>query len=999
MRNEYQDLTCTDLYRLPMRTTLVPWPDAASACAGERALSPYFLDLNGQWQFSYYASPRDVTELSGSPGEAVSVGTISVPGVWQLQGYGYPQYTNVRYPIPFDPPFVPDDTPTGVYTRSFVLPPDFSSRQTVLRLEGVSSCYYAYVNGVLCGFAKCPHLPSEFDITNALKDGENELKIIVLQWSDGTYLEDQDMWRLSGIFRDVMLLSFGEKRIFDVHANALLAPDGGGELTVCATIGGAEEARFSLLDGGQVIASQTATVTNGTAEWRLSLPGIHPWSAETPYRYQLIAEIEGQAERVYVGFRRIEIKDGIFYFNGKPVKLLGVNRHDTHPHLGYYTPVAEMKRDVALMKRHNINTVRTSHYPNDPRFLDLCDEMGLYVIDEADIECHGVVMFQDYDYIAKDPKWIGQFVSRGERMVRRDRNHPCIVMWSMGNESGYGCCHEAMAEAIRKIDGSRPIHYERDQWERQAITADVTSRMYAPVDDIAAYAREGHEKPFFLCEYCHAMGLGPGLLEDYWQAFHAHPQLMGGCIWEWADHGLVKEKDGEKYYAYGGDFGEWPHDRNFCVDALAYPDRTPHTGLKEYAHVLRPVRAEMIDEKCGRIRLRNYWDFNSLSLLSGRYAVMDGDRTLAEGMLDTDVPPGESREYSLQLGEYPEGATLNFVFFLRSDTVWASAGTVLCRDQLLLRLGMKRKAIRLPASPLSLIETHSGFSVCGNDFSVSFGREGLSTLRYHGVDLIARGIQANFWRAPTDNDDGLFSIADAWRSLGLDRILCRNEKMDAKREDDTVRVDIQGVYGPKFLPPLFRVDQCWRVYGDGRISLDIAYAPLREIKEYLPRLGIRMELAQGFDRLIWQGRGPWESYPDMKTGALLGRYETTVDATHEPYIRPQENGSHQDVRFAALLNERGIGLLAAGDAFAFSAHHYTVEDLTEAAHTVDLKPRKEITLCLDGAMGPLGTCSCGPDPREDTKLYLREPRHFRFVFLPFDQQAISVDAAYRATME
>ena len=998
MRSEYQDLNCTDLYRLPMRTTLVPFPDAASARAGERALSPWYADLNGQWQFSYYASPGDVEELSGSEGEKTT-GTIAVPGVWQLQGYGNPQYTNIRYPIPFDPPFVPDETPVGVYMRTFALPPAFRGRQTLLRLEGVSSCYYAYVNGVLCGFAKCPHLPSEFDITSAVRDGENTLKIIVLQWSDGTYLEDQDMWRFSGIFRDVMLLSFGNKRILDVQADALLTGDGGGDLTVRALTARADRVIFSLLDGQETVATQTINVSDGCAMWKLSLPKVKPWSAETPHRYELIAEIDGQAERVFVGFRRIEIKNGIFYFNGKAIKLQGVNRHDTHPRLGYYTPVDEMRRDVILMKKCNINTVRTSHYPNDPRFLDLCDEMGLYVIDEADIECHGVVMFQEYDYIAKDPKWIRQFVSRGERMVLRDRNHPCIVIWSMGNESGYGCCHEAMAEAIRKIDRSRPIHYERDQWERQAITADVTSRMYADVNDIISYAKEGHEKPFFLCEYCHAMGLGPGLLEDYWQAFHAHPQLMGGCIWEWADHGLVKEKDGVEYYAYGGDFGEWPHDRNFCVDALTYPDRTPHTGLKEYAHVLRPVRVEMADEERGVVRLKNYYDFISLDHLSGRWAVMDGDRALQQGEIGAAVPPGESREITLPLGEYPEGALLNFTFALKNDTPWAPAGAVLCRDQAALKLGKKRASLRLPASPLSLTETHDGYTVSTGDFSVSFDRRGMSALNYHGIDLIARGVQANFWRAPTDNDDGLFSIANAWRELGLDRIQCRNEKLEAAREGDAVCIDIQGVYGPKVIPPLFRVTQQYRVYGDGRISLGLSFVPLREIKEYLPRLGIHLELPEGFDRLIWQGRGPWESYPDMKTGALLGRWEASVDDTHEPYIRPQENGSHQDVSFAVLLNPRGIGLLTAGSGFAFSAHHYTVEDLTAAAHTVDLPRRKEITLCLDAAMGPLGTCSCGPDPREDTKMYLRSPRSFRFVFLPFDRQAISVDAAYRAAIE
>jgi len=996
MRSEFQDLKCTDLFRLPMRSTLVPYPDAASARADERALSPYFLDLNGKWRFTYYDSPFDVEELSGEAGLGRE-GEICVPGVWQLQGYGSPQYTNVRYPIPYDPPYVPDDTPVGVYERRFTLPAAFAGRRTVLRLEGVSSCYYAYVNGTLCGFAKCPHLPSEFDITSALTDGENTLKVIVLQWSDGTYLEDQDMWRLSGIFRDVMLLSFGERRILDVTADAALGRDGSGQLMVNARIQGAEHAGFSLFDGEQCLSSEACAVSGGQAVWRVSVPAVRPWSAEEPNRYEVIVEIPGQAERLLIGFRRIEIRDGVFYFNGKNIKLLGVNRHDTHPTLGYYAPVEDMRRDILLMKRHNINAVRTSHYPNDPRFLSLCDELGLYVIDEADIECHGVTIFEEYDYIAKDPQWETQIVDRGVRMVQRDRNHPSIVMWSMGNESGYGCCHEALAQAIRALDASRPIHYERDQWEREAITADVTSRMYAGVDDIAAYAGEGHKKPFFLCEYCHAMGLGPGLMERYWQTFRAHPQLMGGCIWEWADHGLIKEQDGQKYYAYGGDFGEWPHDGNFCADALTYPDRTPHTGLREYAHVLRPVRAEMADEEKGVIRLRNYYDFSSLHHLRGRYAVVDGDQVLCQGDVPTDIPAGETREIALKLGAYPKGALLNLSFALRQDTPWAPAGFIVARDQLPLALGFQRAEYRLPVHSLTLTKNHAGCTVSGHDFSVSFDREGMNALCFRGEELLAKGVRANFWRAPTDNDDGLFSIAKVWREIGLDHMQCRNEVLSSAEGDGCVAIDIAGLYGPKGIPPLIRAAQRYTVFGDGRIQLDITFSPLREIAPYLPRLGIRMALPEGFDRLIWQGRGPWESYPDMKTGALLGRWENTVDGTHEPYIRPQENGAHQDTAFAVLLNARGMGLMVSGDGFSFSAHHYAPEALAAARHTIELQQESNITLCLDAAVGPLGTASCGPEPMEEDRLYLKQPLAFRLTFLPFDRQALSVDAAYDAS--
>ena len=996
MRTEFMDLTCTNLFRLPARATLVPYPDEMSARLGERALSPYYLGLNGQWDFTFYASPRDVEELSGQEGEGQK-GTIMVPGVWQLQGYGSPQYTNVRFPIPYDPPFVPDDTPVGVYERDFILPPSFEGRETRIRFEGVSSCYYVFVNGSLMGFSKGPHLPAEFDITSALREGLNHLKVVVLQWSDGTYLEDQDMWRHAGIFRDVALLSFGSARIEDIKTCARLSSDyQDGQLEASVCVKNAESVKLTLSFDGEALFQETAPVKDGKASFAATVKNVRPWTAETPSRYELMAEIPGQAERVMIGFKTIEIKDGVFLLNGKAIKLLGVNRHDTHPLLGFYTPVSDMRRDILLMKQHNMNIVRTSHYPNDPRFLEMCDELGLYVVDETDIECHGVTQFESYDFIATDPKWETQFVDRGVRMVERDINHPSIIMWSLGNESGYGCCHVAMAEAMRKIDTARPIHYERDQWEKEAITADVTSRMYASIDFMKDYAQGNPKKPLFQCEYCHAMGLGPGLLEAYWQTYQAYPQLMGGCIWEWADHGLVKEENGEKYYAYGGDFGEWPHDGCFCVDALTYPDRTPHTGLKEYKHVIRPVRARMVDEAKGLVAFKNYYGFLTLEHLAGEWKVVAGEQTLSQGTFQLRAPAGEEEEAAFALGSYPQGAVLNISFTLKKDTSWAKAGHIVARDQLPLCLGAAPEEKALPVFPLSLEKTHAGYTVHGLDFAVSFDREGMNGLLFHGVNLIEKGVQSSLWRAPTDNDSGWNGAAAKWDKLGLNHIQCRNDQMEASVSENKAVILLSGVYGPKVMPPLLRITQRYTVSGSGRIDLDIAFKPLKEIKDHLPRLGIRMDVANGFDRLIWQGRGPWESYPDMKTGALIGRYEATVDDTHEPYVRPQENGSHQDTAFMALLNNRGIGLMAAGDRFAFSAHHYTPEMLTQAQHTIELKKADAITLCLDGAMGPLGTNSCGPEPLEEDKLYLKEEKKYHFSFLAFDGETLSVDGAAAA---
>ena len=1000
MRNEFQDLSITALNRLPMRTTLIPWNDEASALAGERAACPWFRSLNGCWDFTWFSSWREVEWLSGRAGTGRS-GTIQVPGVWQLQGYGIPQYTNVRYPIPYDPPFVPDDTPAGVYERDFSLPETWLGRRTVLRLEGVSSCCYVECNEKFIGFSKCPHLPAEFDLSAALRPEKNHLRVTVLQWSDGTYLEDQDMWRFAGLFRDVMLLSFAEARIADLRAEATLVHDyRDGSLSVSAKILNAPEARLRLLDGDRCLIDQVLPVREETLTFDALLPGISPWTAETPALYDLVLSIPGHTEHAAVGFRIIEIQDGVFRVNGCPVKLHGVNRHDTHPLLGYTTPVSHMKRDVLLMKRHQINTVRTSHYPNDPRFLDLCDRFGLYVIDETDLECHGVRQFGSFDLIAEDPRWEAQFVDRGTRMVQRDRNHPCILMWSLGNESGYGRNHAAMGSAMKQLDASRPLHYEGDRYQPEPVTADVTSRMYPSPADIIAYAEEGHQKPYFLCEYAHAMGQGPGLLEDYWQAFDQHPQLMGGCVWEWADHGLLMRRDGQTWYAYGGDFGEWPHDGCFCVDALTWPDRTPHSGLLEFAHVNRPVRVRWENESEGLIRLRNLYDFLSLSHLRIRWALRRNGVTLLTGELLPDTPARSGETVRLNLPPCPAGATLDFDFLLRRNEPWAEAGTLVGQDQLFLSGGSEPEAPVLSSGPLRILTPPDPEAVTdeirveGEHFSAVFSREGLAELVLNRNPLLAEGFRPSLWRAPTDNDQGGSSkIAARWRELGLDRLSCRSEKMEAKARENCVRIRLSGLYGPKGRPQLLRIEQLYTVFGSGLITLTLRFEPLREIPVYLPRLGLRGALPGDFDRVIWQGRGPGESYPDKKGAALIGRWSAPVAETHVPYIRPQENGAHEDTAFAAVMNARGIGLMAAGDAFSFSVHDYSPEALTEAEHTIDLRREENVTLCLDGAMGPLGTASCGPEPAEALRLTLQEPRSFRFAFLPFDEESLSVDAA------
>lgn len=986
----YQDLDCLHLNRLPNRTTLVPYPDFDLARADERAKSPFFASLNGKWDFELLSTPALIPDQISdlNPGQS-----ITVPGCWQMQGYEFPQYTNIMFPIPYDPPHVPDENSVGVYRRFFALPSSFDGRNTILRFEGVDSCFYVYVNNRFVGFSKVPHMPAEFDISSLLSEGENEIKVLVLKWSDGSYLEDQDKWRLSGIFRDVMLLSFGHSRITNLIAEPVLFEDGkSGEIKLKVKAEGVDSVKVSLLDGDQLLYSGEAAVKDGLAECLIAVPSLMPWNAEQPKLYGLAVSIEGQVECQNIGFRRVEIKNGVFLINGAPVKLKGANRHDTHSILGSYTPVDSMLEDVLIMKRNNLNCVRTSHYPPDPRFLSLCDQYGLYVVDEADIECHGVVMFESYDYIAEQPMWEKQFVDRGIRMVERDFNHASVVIWSLGNESGYGHNHRAMGKAIRAIDKSRPIHYERDA---KAETADFFSEMYTPLDKVERYGKTKNEKPFFLCEYAHAMGQGPGNLEDYWQLFYRYPRLMGGCVWELVDHGVLqKSADGTPWYAYGGDFGEFPHDSNFCVDALLYPDRSPHTGMLEYRHVLRPVRAKFVDEKAGKIALRNYYDFSDLNTLKLRWEIEYQGKVLSAGEAFPNCKPARQAQITLPLGKYPKGSLLKLSFLLKQPTLWAAIGFSVCEEQLPLALGYEVKSLADPQKKLSISEGKTELLVSVGDSCYQFSKlSGLLTgIETQKIPLLEEAFSLNLWRAPTDNDRYGANIAAQWHKQGLDRLQRRMTHFAFKQENDRIIVETAAVYAPKITPPVLELVQRFVVSEDGTLTIENRFIPLLKDLCYLPRLGFRFKMPRAFDRLSWFGRGPHESYPDKKTAAFLGLYRSSVEDTHEPYVYPQENGSHEDCSAVALSNLYGQGLLITGNDFAFSAHHYTPEQLASALHNHKVPQEDFVQVLLDGAMGPLGSNSCGPEPLEKDRLYLKEEKKFSFVFRPVDFETRSFES-------
>ena len=992
----------------PGRIPWIPYADITSALVGDRGASPYFRLLSGQWKFLYLSSPAELPPDCHVPAyDDTGWDTIPVPSNWQLLGFGRPNYTNVAYPFPVDPPHVPDQNPVGVYRRKFTLPAAWQGRghQVFLRLEGVSSAFHVFVNGTLAGYSQGSHLPSEFRITDLVQPGENLLTVVVYQWSDGSYLEDQDMWRLSGIFRDVCLVATPQLDVWDTTVRTEFDPEyRDATLSVTALIRshappsvsacqGGYQLHVALLDDtGTEVLSRHFPVETGSESQEIAFTAAvnspRHWSAEDPALYTLLFTLtdpEGGIQEVKtcaVGFRQVEIKNGVFLVNGVPVKLKGVNRHDTHPDLGYAVSLESMIQDIKLMKQHNINAVRTSHYPNDPRWLDLCDRFGLYVIDEADLEAHGFALTGNVSQLAQDPRWQEAFVDRARRMVERDKNHPSIIMWSLGNESGYGPNHDAMAAWIRQSDPTRPIHYEG---AGRAKVVDVVSVMYPSVE---ALIKEGEAqddpRPFFMCEYAHAMGNGSGNLKEYWQAIYAHPRLMGGCVWEWVDHGIRrKTADGREWFAYGGDFGDLPNDGNFCIDGLNFPDRIPHTGLIEYKKILEPVEVTPVDPGRGLVRIRNRYDFISLSHLEGRWELVREGSVVAEGNLPAlDIPAGQESPVEIPLPvrldalleTHPGEYWLNLSFRLAASTPWASRGHEVAWAQLPMPMPMSTpvttatpaatpaiSALAEEPPVLTPHETETELRVAGEDFSLTWDKRqgGIKEWVYQGLPLILAGPRVNLWRAPTDND---VHQAREWRRVGLDRLQARLLSWEWRQTARAVQVRATTVLAGYSLAPVAQATVTYTIHATGDLLLALLLDPRRDLP-HLPRAGFELYLPEQFNRFTWYGRGPHESYPDRQESTRVGVYGGTVTEQHVPYIRPQENGNKTDVRWATITNLRGMGLLVAGMPLVnVTVHDYTGEDLVQARHDHELAHRPATVLNLDLRHGGLGSNSCGPGP-------------------------------------
>ncbi|MBN1179215.1 MAG: DUF4981 domain-containing protein [Anaerolineae bacterium] len=981
----------------PAHATLFPYPDAESALAGR---SPWVTSLNGRWQFHWAPHPAAAPADFYRPDfDAQGWDTIAVPGNWQLQGYDTPIYTNIQYPFPVDVPRVPEDAnPVGSYRTTFGLPPEWDGRRVFVVFDGVDAAFTLWLNGAPVGYSQDSRLPAEFDLTPYLRPGANVLAARVFRYCDGSYVEDQDFWRLSGIYRDVYLLAASPARIRDAWARtAFDAHYRDAELRASVDVEGATGAAYrveaTLHDPHGRVVFERVALTGGELVQTVRSP--RQWSAETPHLYTLLLTLRDAANSVVevvplrVGFRQVEIKDGQIHVNGAPILLRGVNRHEHDPLTGHTVSRASMVQDIVLMKRFNVNAVRTSHYPNVPLWYDLCDEYGLYLIDEANIESHGVG-----DRLTRDPAWLETFMERGTRMVERDKNHSSIIMWSLGNESGSGPNHAALAAWIRGRDPTRPIHYEQAQ---DAPYVDVISTMYTPLERMAALAQTpGETRPLMMCEYAHAMGNSPGSLKEYWDLVERYPRFQGAFIWDWVDQGLRQvTADGVEWFAYGGDFGERPTDGAFCINGVVFPDRTLQPAVWEVKKVYEPVRVTPVDLAAGRVAVTNRHAFSDLSGYDLWWALEVDGEALEAGHLDPpDVRPGETAEVTVPF-TWPvpaEGeAWLTLRFCLNHATPWAERGHEMAWAQFdvtgphpypLPRCAGEGDPLRQGHLAPFVEQTEGGctITVQGNDWTIHFEGGRLVSWRHAGTELIRRGPALAVWRAPTDND--LPRMAGLWRAAGLDALEESVCSVAAERlESGAVRVEVRAVAAPPVGETRFECTYIYTVCGDGDVVVDVHACPSAGLPP-LPRIGLRLALPGEYERLTWYGRGPHETYADRKEGARAGLYSGTVSEQFVPYLRPQENGNKTEVRWVSLTDAGGRGLKALGTPWMeVSAHHYAPEDIECARHPHELQRREEVVLHLDAAQSGLGSESCGP-PALEQYLVPAEERRWRVTLRP-----------------
>lgn len=999
------------LNKLPPRATLLPYPSADAALTLEREATPWFMSLNGQWDFQIKPRPEAVTLDSL---QSTNWDSIQVPGNWTMQGFGKPHYTNVQMPFSNIPPDVPDENPTGIYRQLFDLPGSWQGRRVVLHFGGCEGMLVVMVNGQAVGMSKDARTPAEFDVTGLVHfDQPNELICVVVQWSDACYIEDQDHWWQAGLQREVYLYSTLTPHIQDLNARVDLDSayrDGTLDLTVKIgfpgedyTEGGLEVQLYDP-QGEPVFFSplvrefaHTESLWSSTRSPRMQVRFEKEvetplkWTAETPNLYTLVVTLRTAAgvesTATQIGFRKIEIRDRMLLINGKKVLIKGVNYHDHDDTHGKYISRELLEKDIRLMKQFNVNAVRTSHYPKDVYWYELCDRYGIYLVDEANIESHAF-----YREMCRDLRYTNAFVERVRAMVERDKNHPSVIFWSLGNESGYGPNHDAAAGYVRHADPTRPLHYEGaitswggEGWDKGLRASDVVCPMYPPIEHIIEWAKSGQgHRPLILCEYSHTMGNSNGCLADYFEAFETYAGLQGGYLWEWLDHGIRQTApDGKVYWAYGGDFGDEPNDANFVTDGIVWPDRTPHPALYEFKKLAQPVRVEWLDTERVVVRVVNKHDFISLGWLRGDWElVVDGNRIMGGELPALEIGPGKTLDVPLGVDDdLPAGERfLNFRFFQQEATLWAPAGHEVAWEQLAWA-GARADAPTRPAGPVSAGEDGQTIRLSAGETEAVFDKASGLLLSYGaGKNLLVRGPMLNVWRAGTDND-GIKLM------LGPDKVLYHWLEKQLNQLEQRL-IGIRLVEDQSDLPGVeviheasgrgqwddFRFTQRYTLLPSGDLQVTNEVEIGDDLTD-LPRVGVTLALEAELEQLEWYGRGPWENYSDRKASAMVDRYRSTVSGQHVPYIMPQENGHKTDVRWVDLTDAGGRGLRVEGQPLLeFNAGHFTDNDLYACRHTIDLHPRQEIILNLDAAQRGLGTASCGPDTLEQYKLLEKEYR-------------------------
>ena len=1003
----YEDLNVMHDKTMSARAYYIPASVRMNDLVEYRERSDRFQLLNGEWKFRYYSSIYDVTESFYEKGYDVSgFDQVTVPGVWQMDGYDTHQYTNIRYPFPFDPPYVPQDIPCGAYVHNFEYYREKKASKAFLNFEGVDSCFYVWVNGAYAGYSQVPHATSEFDVTDLLNDGENTLAVLVLKWCDGSYLEDQDKFRMSGIFRDVYLLKRPEKTIRDYYITTDVEKD---SVVVKLDMHFAEpvETKVTIEDKYGAVVARGEAAENGVLELTVLNPVL--WNAENPYLYQVILTMPDEVIVDRIGFRTIEIKDKVVYFNGEKIKFRGVNRHDSDPETGFVINARQIKKDLMLMKQHNFNAIRSSHYPNAPYFYQMCDEYGFMVIDEADIEAHGPFMlyrkedtdqnrFQHWnEKIADDPVWEKAIVDRVRLMVQRDKNRPSIIMWSMGNESAYGCNFEKALAWTKKFDPDRITQYESARYRNYDITydyenLDLYSRMYPSLQEIEDYLKNDGSKPFLLVEYCHSMGNGPGDFEDYFQMIHKDDRMCGGFVWEWCDHAIAHgtAENGKTRYYYGGDHGETIHDGNFCVDGLVYPDRTPHTGLLEYKNVYRPVRVVSYDQKNGQIVLHNYMDFDNLKdYVDISYEMTQDGLTVEKGKLANVVAaPHSDAEVELKLQVPNTGKIyLKLIYRLKKQMPLLEQGYELGFDEMKLaneddrnRQAVKWMEQEKAIGTIHVKENDRQIVLQAKDFTyVLDKRTGLfEDMQFAGRSYMNHPMELNIWRAPTDND---MYIKQEWKKAHYDAAYTRAYHIEVLQNKHGVLIMEHVAVVADTVQKILDVKMTWKINEDGKIEAVIEAIKDKEFPD-LPRFGIRMFLNKKMDEITYFGMGPQESYRDKHQASCHGLFRSKVAQMHEDYIRPQENGSHYDCDYVELTNGQcGIAAVSKNP-FSFNASVYTQEELERVSHNYELKESDSIVFCMDYAMNGIGSNSCGPDVLDKYR-FAEEAFQFQFELIPF----------------